>query len=380
MYYSFYMNERMLLDNWKYYQEKGECNWLLKRTLMEDNTRTPAEKMEFYIANRRVVNEYADELKQQAEQYLDVFYIERESKNVFNQGNLRKYVNYLKFKEKTDKNFVECMNRKPKRKLREHTAITIYQGDLDYIKDVRKCFNGVTIPQIEIMFGIIFFCRMNGNKKANLSTEFKKKQFLGCFKRARMQDLDAVLDKFSYFDRTQDNDYSYDGYNGDLNPIEIKVTLSNNKLDLTKMAHEYIPDILNNRCCEMCLELFEPKSNRQRVCSKCKKKADSIKAKYRKIKQRYKEAHGDACCGKCTDCIQTDCSNWWSYWYDEFDHRCLMYKHENKYPYPRYEYPIPDDEQTAIFEKLIYDIQYTMTEEEKSKIIPWDISCKYKSY
>lgn len=42
MYYSFYMNERMLLDNWKYYQRKGECNWLLKRTLMNDNTRTAA--------------------------------------------------------------------------------------------------------------------------------------------------------------------------------------------------------------------------------------------------------------------------------------------------------------------------------------------------
>ena len=58
MYYSFYMNERMLLDNWKYYQKKGECNWLLKRTLMNDETRTAKQKIAFYMENRRVVNTY----------------------------------------------------------------------------------------------------------------------------------------------------------------------------------------------------------------------------------------------------------------------------------------------------------------------------------
>ena len=68
MYYSFYMNERMLLDEWKYYQKKGECNWLLKRTLMNDSTRNAEEKIQFYFDNRRVVNNYSEFYKEQAEQ------------------------------------------------------------------------------------------------------------------------------------------------------------------------------------------------------------------------------------------------------------------------------------------------------------------------
>lgn len=394
MYYSFYMNERMLLDNWKYYQEKGECNWLLKKTLMNDDTRTPAEKLEFYLANRRVVNEYSEELKEQAEQmyaaggvegndkkenYLDTFYIDYDIKNVLNRGQLNKYMNYLKFKERSGQNLIEHMNRKPKHKLRENTVITIYQDDLKFIREIRKYYE-LTVPQIEILFGLIFFCRMNGDEKTNLSTEFRKKQFIGCFKRARIQDFDYIIEEVDAFRKTDDSDYIY--YYYDVNKyskaIKIDVTLRNNKLDLTKMAHKYIPDILDKRYCEMCLHPFEPTSNRQKVCKNCKKKADAIKANYRKIKQRYKEANGeDACCGKCTDCIKTDCMNWLNYWFDEFSYRCSMYKEEMKYPYPRCDYTIPKDEEEAILDKMIYDIQYVMTDEEKERIIPWDISNKY---
>ena len=35
------------------------------------------------------------------------------------------------------------------------------------------------------------------------------------------------------------------------------------------------------------------------------------------------------------------------------------------------------DSSYVILDKMIYDIQYVMTDEEKERIIPWDISNKY---
>jgi hypothetical protein len=361
------MNERMLLDNWKYYQEKGECNWLLKRTLMEDETRTPAEKMEFYLANRRVVNDNADEIKDQ-EEYLDKLYINKEKK------------------------ISEQLSRPPKRALRENNVVTIFKEDLEYIKFVRQ-EHVLTVPQIEIVFGIIFFTRMYDVSDANISTEFRKKQFLSCFDRATREDLTFVMDTVIGLERTDYDDVVYEDWHiyDYSNAIEIKVTKANNKLNLTKLAHKYIPDILDKRYCELCLRPYEPTNNRQKVCTHCKTIADSLKARYRKIKQRYKEAHGeDACCGKCTDCIQTDCSNWWSYWYNQYNLECYLqrkYKYEQdvgrwfaSYAIPD-EYTLSDEEKEEIKELMKKYIKNGMyTEEMKSKLVPYEISVIFKKY
>lgn len=402
MYYSFYMNERMLLDNWKYYQKKGECNWLLKRTLMNDETRTAKQKIAFYMENRRVVNTYSEFFKEQAEKvqeyiddldgrfennvqleyYLDHMYI-HDNYEIMDYGRTQKnfnmYRRYNELKEHANDRVIRQLSFKPIPgvKLRDYNTITIYREDLKFIRNVRK-HHRLTVSQIEILFGIIFFCRMYETENAHIGTEFQKKQFLGCFKSATRKDLDFVVDTVTGLEKLDDGDVVYDDwhkYSVD-GTIKIDVTLSNNKLNLTKMSHAMIRDILDKRYCELCMHPFEPANNRQRVCPACKAKYNRLRARMRKVKERYRAKNPDACCGVCTDCVCTDCANWIEYWWDEFDWRCVKYKDRNNYPYPRGEHPIPEDELKQIMEQLKFDIKNVYTKEEKSKIIPWEMRYK----
>lgn len=416
MWYSFYMNERMLLDEWEYYQRKGECNWLLKRTLMNDNTRTAEEKIQFYKENRRVINNYPEWFKERAEQvkeYTDSLegcfendeqmehYIEKKYFNdgydMMDYGRAQRAFNtfrrYNDLKERANEKVETHLSFNPIKgaKFREHEVILINKKDIKNIREARK-YNDFTVSQIEVLFGIIFFCRMNKSEKANLNSKFKKKQFLGCFDNATMEDLEYVVDHVYYIDKTDDGDYIYRGFHnwvyrdrydewcGD-DWIAMNVTRFNNKLNLTKVTHKFIRDISTKRYCAMCLKPFEPTNNRQKVCSECKPKADAIKTRMRKVKQRYIEKNGkDACCGKCTDCIQMDCMNWFEYWYQELDIRELEYKDKNNYPYPRYNYDIPEEEHKKIVEQLLYDIKNVYTEDEKDEIMPWEYRWKFKRY
>lgn len=389
----------MLLDNWKYYQSKGECNWLLKRTLMNDNTRTQEEKLQFYMENRRVVNHYSDFFKEQAqmveeycfdmegrfeteaekEYYLDHRYLS-DDYEVMDYGRKQKIFNmyrrYNDLKDHANDKVRTHLSFEPIKgaKFREHKYITMYRSDIKFIRDARK-YNDLTVPQIEILFGIIFFCRMHDSKTANLNTKFKMKQFLGCFDTATKEDFEYVVSCVYRLDKTEDGDVLYHGFydwkikndHGEWidseDSICIDVTRYNNKLDLTKMAHKYITDISNKRYCQMCLKPFKPTNNRQKVCECCKPKADEIKAKLRKTKQRFIQKNGkDACSGKCTDCTRTDCGNWWEYWLNELpSFRNLTEKQKNE-----------------AVDKLVYDIQHVYTEEEKSEILPWDMIYEYK--
>lgn len=400
MYYSFYMNERMLLDEWKYYQDKGECNWLLKRTLMNDNTRTPREKKKFYMDNRRVVNRYSDDFKEQAEMVEEeIFYLEgcfenrwqmeyylnhkyiNDDYEVMDYGRKQKTFNKYRRYNELKKHANDKVERqlsfepKPTAKFREHKSISISKADIKFIRYARK-YASFTVPQIEILFGIIFFCRMNDSERADLNSEFKMKQFLACFDNATEEDFEYVVSRVQRLKKTGDNDIIYGGFDdwrikdsngkwtGEIEGwIHIPVTKYNNKLDLTKMAHKYITDISNKRYCEMCLKPFRPANNRQKVCEECKPKADAIKAKLRKTKQRFIEKNGkEACCGTCTDCIRTDCNNWWEYWHNEMP--CLK--------------DMTDSQREEEINKMVYNIQNVYNEEEKSKIRPWDMIYKYK--
>ena len=387
MYYSFYMNERMLLDNWKYYQEKGECNWLLKRTLMNDNTRTPEERIKFYFENRRVVNHYSKFFKEQAkyvrdyiddldgcfenetemEYFLDNRYI-NDDYEIMDYGRNQKLFNmyrrYNDLQDSANELVIQHLSYAPKLnyKLREHEKIMLNKRDIKFIRECRK-YNNLTVPQIEVLFGIIFFCRMNDSERANLDTEFKKKQFIGCFDSATMKDFEYITTHI-YGIEIVDGEciyYPYETIEDEW--IEIPVTRFNNKLNLSKMAHKYIVDISDKKYCRMCLKPFNPTNNRQKVCECCKPKADAIKANMRKIKQRYIQKNGkDACCGKCTDCIKTDCSNWWNYWANEMP--CLS--------------KMTQEQAEEEISKMIYNIQNVYTAEQKSEIVPWDMIYKYK--
>lgn len=402
MYYSFYMNERMLLDEWKYYQRKGECNWLLKRTLMNDNTRTPEEKIKFYKENRRVVNHmcfteffqqqadrvywkcfetYRDyDTKAEAEYALENMFI-NDGYEVMDYGHKQRLFNmyrrYNEFAPRANALVEKHLSFEPIKsaKFREHKFIMMYRSDIKFIRNARKNVS-LTVPQIEVLFGIIFFCRMHETKNAQLNSGFKKKQFMGCFDNATLEDLEYVISNVPRLEKTEDDDVIYHGFYdweikdkhgewiGTSDSIWIKVTKQNNKLNLTKMAHKYITDIDKKRYCEMCFKPFVPTNNRQKVCERCKPRADEIKAKLRKTKQRYIQKHGkDACCGKCTDCIKTDCNNWWEYWGDELSNR------------DDYSKPIE-----YVLEQLLYDIEHAYTDEEKSKIVPREMTEEYKKY
>ena len=402
MYYSFYMNERMLLDNWKYYQRKGECNWLLKRTLMNDNTRSAAMKKAFYYANRRVVNYYSDFFKEQAEKvwwqcfdlqgrfdnkaqeeyYLDHLYINDGYEFMdygHNQRVFNMYRRYNDLKEHANDKVNIHLSFEPIKnaKFREYTDITIHKTDLKFIRNARKRCD-LTVPQIEILFGIIFFCRMYDSERANLNSFFRKQQFIGCFDTATFDDLYYVgrnvpgieiveeekSKEFIYhgFDTWYEN-HKDDYFDGSAGWIDIPVTKQNNKLNLSKMARKYIPDLKDKRYCKMCLKPFKPTNNRQKVCEHCKPKADAIKAKLRKNKQRFIEKNGkDACCGKCTDCIRMDCKNWWEYWSNELPYLGNM----------------TDEQKDKALDQLLYKIKNVYTDEEKSEILPWDMIYEYK--
>jgi hypothetical protein len=400
------MNERMLLDEWKYYQRKGECNWLLKRTLMNDNTRTAEEKKQFYYDNRRIRWYYSDFFKEQAEKvelycdsihgcfdneveeeyYLDNRYL-NDGYDFMDYGHNQRVFNmYRRYNDlryhANDKVDVHLSFEPIKNaKFREHKTITLYRSDIKFIRNVRK-YNDLTVTQIEVLFGIIFFCRMHESEKANLDTLFKLKQFLGCFDNATMEDFEYVVSTVYRLDKTEDNDIWYHGYYdwhiedehgewiGSSDPIWIPVTKQNNKLNLTKMARKYITDLTDKKYCEMCLKPFKPANNRQKVCEHCKPKADAIKAKLRKNKQRFIQKNGkDACCGKCTDCIRTDCNNWWEYWWDEILGSRPEFKHD-----------MTDEEFSNMIDNMLHDIKNVYTEEEKSIILPYDIRYNYKKY
>ena len=405
MYYSFYMNERMLLDEWKYYQRKGECNWLLKRTLMNDNTRTAEEKIEFYFANRRIKWEYPEFFKEQAEKvkeylwdmkgrfeseaemeyFLDHRFI-NDGYEVMDYGHDQKLFNmyrrYIELEGNANETVIKHLSFEPKKnaKFREHKFILINDKDIKFIREARK-YTTLTVPQIEVLFGIIFFCRMHDSERAQLNTEFKKKQFIGCFETATIKDLEYVVSHV-YGITEEDGDIVYPNFkNAELDDkwIAMTVTRFNNKLNLSKVARQFIKDITDKRYCAMCLKPFKPTNNRQQVCDCCKPKADGIKAKLRKTKQRYIEKHGkDACCGTCTNCTQVNCSNWWEYWYSEFDTRICEYKDKHQYPFPRRDYDVPEDVGNKILDELLYDIKNAYTDEEKSEILPWDIAYKFK--
>ena len=67
-----------------------------------------------------------------------------------------------------------------------------------------------------------------------------------------------------------------------------KTTLENNKLNLSQIAMDAIPNI-KNKYCVVCGKEFNPANNKQRQCTECKEKYKKEQARLRKQKQRKRE-------------------------------------------------------------------------------------------
>ena len=320
MYYSFYLNEKLLLDNWDKY---NECNWLLKQLLMRDYEKSIDKKIDYYLANRNTKDSSNTLLAEYYEDYIDDYIYRKEMYEEFlelGEGNsviamvdfernplLEKYEGYLNNDSQLTYKFVNgtIRNRKMKKQLRMIEKVNIYASDIKAINKARKQFN-LTQLQINLLCGLIFFSRMNNSRYCRVGTEFKFKQFKSCFKKTiKQKDIDAVLatglfemeiitkesaDKMRkqkrYLNIRDERDYEYMNFdNKDEIAFSYKVTIDNNKLDLTNIAAEILPNY-KVKYCANCGTEFIPTNNRQLVCLDCKKEVIKIKDRERKRKNK----------------------------------------------------------------------------------------------
>lgn len=197
MYYTFYMNERMALDNWNYYDD---CNWLLRNLVIKDNRKDFKEKIDFYLEHRHERDENEIEWLKDDEEFQSAYNDYLDKKMMYEswiEGDTdgrcyvdfrknRYFENYRKMTEYQDEGLYtkfENMIHRNERvgcKLREVNEVVIYKSDLDYIENARKQYH-LTVRQTELLFGLIFFSRMNNCKWCRIGTTFKWKSFRSCF-------------------------------------------------------------------------------------------------------------------------------------------------------------------------------------------------------
>ena len=298
MYYSFYLNEEMLLDNWRYY---GECNMLLKNCLSKDSRKSHIEMASLYF-----------NLRNEKKQYKWNTYITTDVQTGKKIARYTEKPNGLHV-EDYEHYFLRraIKNLRMNMKLRKVNEVVLYKSDFDAIEQARKEHH-LTQMEIEIMFGLIFFSRMHDVRWCRIGTNFKRQQFMGCF---NTWDKDAMYNVlhtgfFKDVDYNKDpegdfpwwwkekfyikdeNDYIYTNFdNKDEVAYVFKTTLENNKLNLSQVAADAIPDI-KDKYCIRCGEKFNPASNRQKYCDKCKKEVNKEQAAERKRKQRAKAKSG----------------------------------------------------------------------------------------
>lgn len=319
MYYSFYMNEKLLLDNWDYYDE---VNLLLTYLLCKDRRKNIDEKLDFYFKHRHERKNsvwydfYYDEEEYFKEEYDKYLYRKDMYKNFFKYGGVGNNVmTYHPFKEnnlfkmyedeihKKDKDRRKSFERRIHKcnrmniQLREINEVVIYQSDIDAIDKARKEYN-LTESQTQLLFGLIFFSRMNNSKWCRIGTNFKFKSFKACFEKSiSNNDIETIrnigLFKNKYINQGKqyniDYDWEYLNFdNKDKVAYTFKTTLENNKLNLTALAKEVIPNY-KKKYCYYCECEFTPNSNSQYMCCECKKIIVREQARLRKQRQRQRE-------------------------------------------------------------------------------------------
>lgn len=329
MYYSFYMNEKMLLDNWTDYKE---CNWLLTNLLCKDDRKTIEQKLDFYFDNRKEKEDnqwwYYDESdKDFKAAYEDYKYRRDMYEDYLEYGEGNDVIAFVPFERnrifemyeddlnKQDENreavFVKktARNKRMGTKLREINEVIIYKSDFDAITKAKRKY-GLTEHQTAILFGLIFFSRMNQVRWCRIGTAYKLKSFKSCFNKtitekdmAKIKETGLItslkLEKGKAYNQLREQadylhietevDYVYENFdNQDEVAYVFKTDKENNKLDLSALAKEVIKDY-KVKYCSVCGKEFKPNSNRQHMCESCKQNVQREQARLRKQKQRKKD-------------------------------------------------------------------------------------------
>lgn len=257
---TFYCNEKMLLDNWKYY---GESNMLLKN-LLKRTALSPTDCASFYFENMR----NPESVSYDRSQLVRTFSYGRENLPA----------------------------------LLDTHQVVLYKKDLDYITEARKRFH-ISFVQLQVLLGVIFFCRLYSTPNFSLETIFKLHKFTGCFKGktktvycngdtwdngySTALGLKEISDDYHLLIRIPTENigciYKYPNYslnNNDIAAYTFNVTLENNKLDLNSIANELF-DIQENYCV-LCGSSYKMiKANRGLYCRECaiKKEKERIAKK-----------------------------------------------------------------------------------------------------
>lgn len=329
MYYTIYMDEALALQHW---DELNECNWLLKDLLCKDRTMSLDEKLDFYFKHRHTREgsewftiESNPYLREEYEEYLerkyysdsfwddDETYEDEDVDGIYHNPHMLYYSfsenrffekwNERERAKKLDENrrseFVtKCdLNKRRNIHLRKIDEVHIYKSDFEAIEKAKARYK-LNQFQTSILFGLIFFSRMNDVPFCRVGTESRMKGFKSCFyKSVTDEDLGKVL-KTDLFRRVlngkrnhrQQYDWRYLGFNNkDEVAWTFKTTVENNRLNLTEAFKEAMPDYKVKRCTECGFE-FTPNSNRQKMCPDCRKEVE--REKNRLYQQRYRERKG----------------------------------------------------------------------------------------
>lgn len=255
MYYDFFCNEKMLLDN----HEKYNISNRTMRRLLGQSDIPPDKCADIYLDNLKKFDDgrglYFDryDLIQQFEEY-------------------------------------KCNDRK----LLEVNEIKVYKQDLEYIKKQIEEYDLTQREQL-CLFGVAMMCRILNTDTIDLTTQFKIKQFCGCFD-GRIWDtlydtgkwynsyhapcgMDMISDTYNILTRTSSESgagkigcyYTYHNYELSSRDVvlEYAVTPENNRLDLfdvyQRVGLKYI------RFCTRCGDVFYSRSGVAKYCECCNK-------------------------------------------------------------------------------------------------------------
>ena len=344
MYYSFYLNEKMALDNWEHYDD---VNWLLLRLLGKDKRKNTDEALAFYFEHRHVregnewgydilendewfqnklaeykrekmyyemyiedcKEEYMEEHPDEFDEDVDIEDVYIDFNDLHSSSMAYNDFSYNSFYE----NFEQHVYKKDEYRrrslskhvgnLREIDEVILYKSDFDVIKNAKMEHN-LNQKQVQLLFGFIFFSRMNDVPFCRVGTNYKWKSFKACFdKTITNNDLQAIRRTKLFENEPCENDTYRRGWkyqnkkddwvyknfdDKDEVAYVFRTTLENNKLNLSKLAKEIVPDY-GVKYCVICGEQFTLKSNSQIYCSNCKEDSYRYDAMMRKRRQRERE-------------------------------------------------------------------------------------------
>lgn len=250
-------------------------------TLLAKTENTAAENVHIYLKKRRVRNR---------EQY----HTDKRAVDAL----------HRKFERKQRK------NRRMKSRLREINEVVLYENDIENVIKAHRKYD-LTVLQTKIFFGLLFFARMYNSEHCRVGTEWKFKQFCGCFKeRIGFADMDFVRqyglllifetgeEVFSrYRSAVPELDYIYEGAE-EKTAVAYRhtVTVENNRLDLDAVFDAAMPKQWRVKRCEACGGIVFIRGNRQKYCEKCShekhKRQQRMAMKRKREREKAKQIAG----------------------------------------------------------------------------------------